>query len=98
MNTQTQRALIQLVESLVISAAVSALISIDPLLTGTNANWRVIGVTFGAAFVIALAHGVVAYFKAPAQIAVATQAMPIPPPPQSSPNPIILPNDTPKAP
>lgn len=61
----TQQALLQFLESIAITAFLAALISIGPLLTGAGPlDWRLVGTTFGLAFVYSLGHSIAAYLKA----------------------------------
>jgi hypothetical protein len=65
MNTPTQKALIQLAESLVITALIAALIAIGPVLLATGPiDWTHALLAFVIAFVFSVAHGGAAYLKA----------------------------------
>jgi hypothetical protein len=67
MKTPTQQALIQLVESILLSASIAGLVSVEPIIAGTGPiDWRVVLTTFGLATAFSIAHSVAAYFK-PAQ-------------------------------
>lgn len=62
--TPAQRALIQLVESLLISALVAGIAAITPMLAGSGAiDWQQTANIFFLAVIFSIAHGVVAYFK-----------------------------------
>jgi hypothetical protein len=64
-KTATQQALIQFVESIVITAIIAGIVSISSALTGTGAiNWREVGLNFGLAVAFSLAHSLTAYLKA----------------------------------
>lgn len=65
MKTPTQQALIQFVESMVITALIAGIASISNLLIGNGEiNWTQAGITFGFAVVFSLAHSLSAYLKA----------------------------------
>jgi|SRR5579883_1063090 len=64
MKTPTQAALIQFLQSLIISALVTALIAIGPLLMATGpVDWKQIGLVAGVAFILSILHGVAEYLK-----------------------------------
>lgn len=63
-TTPTQRATIQFIESLLISALLTGCFVIAPLIESTGPiNWQQIIVSFLFAVLWSFAHGVVAYFK-----------------------------------
>ena len=65
MKTPTQQALIQFIESIVITALIAGVASISNLLIGNGQiNWQQAGITFGFAIVFSLAHSLSAYLKA----------------------------------
>lgn len=98
-----QRALLQLVESMLISASVAGLLSVGPLFAGDGTlDWSKIDYVFLFAFAVSLAHSIVAYFK-PIQPVAAMSAEAIvdaierryetkhfPDVPQASPMPVAL--------
>jgi hypothetical protein len=64
MKTPTQQALIQLIESILLSASIAGLVSVEPLIAGTGpVDWHVVLTTFGLATAFSIAHSVAAYFK-----------------------------------
>lgn len=64
-KTPTQQALIQFIESIVITALIAGIASISNLLIGNGQiNWTQAGITFGFAIVFSLAHSLSAYLKA----------------------------------
>lgn len=64
-KTPTQQALIQFLESIVITALIAGIASISNLLIGNGEiNWQQAGITFGFAIVFSLAHSLSAYLKA----------------------------------
>ena len=64
MSKQTEQALIQLAESLLITAFISALLTAAAAIpTNGVLNWRLIGFMFGLSFLFSLGHGISAYFK-----------------------------------
>ena len=64
-KTPTQQALIQFLESIVITALIAGIASISNLLIGNGEiNWTQAGITFGFAVVFSLAHSLSAYLKA----------------------------------
>lgn len=64
MSKQTEQALIQLAESLLITSFISALLSAAAAIPANGAlNWRLVSFMFGLAFLFSLAHGIAAYFK-----------------------------------
>lgn len=64
-KTPTQQALIQFIESIVITALIAGVASISNLLIGNGQiNWQQAGITFGFAIVFSLAHSLSAYLKA----------------------------------
>lgn len=64
-KTPTQQALIQFLESIVITALIAGIASISNVLIGDGQiNWTQAGITFGFAIVFSLAHSLSAYLKA----------------------------------
>lgn len=64
-KTATQQALVQFIESIIITAIIAGIVSIATALTGTGAiNWREVGLNFGLAVAFSLAHSLTAYLKA----------------------------------
>ena len=63
MNPKTQQALTQFVESMLITALIAALVSVTPMLSGSSINWQEIGLAFGLAFAVSVAHSIVAYMR-----------------------------------
>lgn len=62
--TPTARALVQFLESMLITACIAGLLSIEPLIAGTGSiDWQVAATTFGLAVFFSLAHSIAAYFK-----------------------------------
>lgn len=64
MSQQAKQALLQLVESLLITALITGIISASAAIsTSGTLDWQLIGWLFGASFLFSLAHGIAAYFK-----------------------------------
>lgn len=64
MTQQAKQALIQLIESLLIMALISGIISASAAIsTSGKLDWQLIGWLFGASFLFSLGHGIAAYFK-----------------------------------
>jgi len=64
MSKQAEQAILQLAESLLITAFISALLSAAAAIPTNGAlDWRIIGFMFGLAFLYSLGHGIAAYFK-----------------------------------
>jgi hypothetical protein len=65
MKTPTQQALIQFIESIIITAIIAGIVSISSVVTGTGPlNWHEATLNFGLAVAFSLAHSVAAYLKA----------------------------------
>lgn len=110
-TTPAQRALVQFVESMIITALITALIGVEPLVAGTGLiNWRTTGTVFTLLFMFSVAHSAVAYFRpynidlsnAVAQIvdALEVRAMHSMPPaqPQAIQGPLVVVHQQPAAP
>jgi hypothetical protein len=64
-NTPTQKALIQLGESMAITALIAGIASLNNVLVGTGSiNWNQTAINFGLAVMFSLAHSLSAYLKA----------------------------------
>jgi|SRR6266568_260635 len=64
MSKQTEQALLQLVESLLITALITGIIGASAAISaGGWINWQLVGFLFGTSFLFSLGHGVAAYFK-----------------------------------
>jgi hypothetical protein len=64
MSQQTEQALLQLIESLLITALITGIISASAAIaTNGSINWQLVGFLFGTSFLFSLGHGVAAYFK-----------------------------------
>lgn len=64
MGKQTEQALLQLVESLLITALITGIISASAAIAADGSiNWQLVGFLFGTSFIFSLGHGIAAYFK-----------------------------------
>ncbi len=73
MSSKTQQALIQLLESMAITALIAGLFSIGTILAGNGPiDWRQVGIAFGLAVAFSLAHSLATYFKASNQVELGT--------------------------
>lgn len=64
MSKQAEQALLQLVESLLITALIAGIISASAAISAGGAlDWQLIGWSFGTCFIFSLGHGIAAYFK-----------------------------------
>lgn len=64
MSQQAKQALIQLIESLLITALIAGIISASAAIsTHGTLDWQLIGWLFATSFLYSLGHGIAAYFK-----------------------------------
>lgn len=65
MKTPSQQALIQFLESIIITAIIAGIVSLSSVAISTGPfNWHTAGLSFGLAVAFSLAHSVAAYLKA----------------------------------
>src|SRR5437016_11125530 len=66
--TPTQRAILQFVDSLLITAIIAGFFSIAAAIAGNGPiDWKQVLLSFALAFVFSVAHSIAAYFKASSQ-------------------------------
>jgi len=64
-KTASQQALIQFIESIVITAIIAGIVSVSSAITGSGPiNWHEVWLNFGLAVAFSLAHSLTAYLKA----------------------------------
>ena len=81
MSKSAEQALLQLAESLLITALISGMIGASAAISdGGTINWQLVGFLFGTSFLFSLGHSIAAYFKAipnsqEAQLGIAVDAL-----------------------